>query len=181
MRAKTLRAQKCVKVARQPTTRNQTLQHFASMDENPYSSPQAWCYDASQAQHDEWSDREPRGLLHHEFDPTGMLFNDAARRSGLVVDGLRFVFDAMAWAPDLLCRSPESHIRGQELCLAIVRYAQEIYEQEGIEALRDWGIVTGEDVGRIVSAMVLHGLMEASQDDKPDDFKGVGLLRRFVP
>jgi hypothetical protein len=29
--------------------------------------------------------------------------------------------------------------------------------------------------------MELHGLMEASQDDKPDDFKGVGLLRRFVP
>jgi uncharacterized repeat protein (TIGR04138 family) len=150
------------------------------MEENPYKAPQTWCYDASQAENDDWPDGAPRGLLHHEFDPTGMLFNDAARRSGLVVDGLRFVFDAMAWAPDLLRSSPETHIRGSELCLAIVRYAEEIYEHEGTEALRDWGIVSGEDVGRFVSAMVLHGLMEASPDDKPDDFKGVGLLRRFA-
>ena len=64
--------------------------------------------------------------------------------------------------------------------MAIVRYAQEIYDVDGIEALRDWGIVTGEDVGRFVKAMVLHGLTEASKNDQPDDFKGVGLLRRFV-
>jgi uncharacterized repeat protein (TIGR04138 family) len=110
-----------------------------------------------------------------------MLFDDAARRSGLVIDGLRFVFDAMAWAPDLLRCSSETHLRGQELCIAIVRYAEEIYEREGIEALREWGIVTGDDVRRIIGAMVLHGLLEASQDDHPDDFKGVGLLQRFVP
>jgi uncharacterized repeat protein (TIGR04138 family) len=150
------------------------------MDENPYSAPQTWCYNAAQADHDDSSEREPRGLLHHEFDPTGLLFNDAARRSGLVVDGLRFVFDAVAWAPDLLRSSPVVHIRGQELCVAIVRYAEEIYEAEGIEALRDWGIVTGEDVGRFVNAMVLHGLMEASQYDKPTDFYGIGSLRRFA-
>lgn len=150
------------------------------MDENPYGAPQTWCYDASQADHDDWSDREPRGLLHHEFDPTGMLFKDAAQRSTLVVDGLRFVFDAMAWAPDLLRSSPEAHIGGQELCVAIVQYAEEIYEQEAIEALRDWGIVTGEDVGRFVSAMVLHGLMQSSPGDNPDDFKGLGLLQHFA-
>jgi uncharacterized repeat protein (TIGR04138 family) len=150
------------------------------MDENPYSAPQTWCYDASRTEHDDWSDRESRGLLHHEFDPTGMLFHDAAQRSGLVVDGLRFVFDAMAWAPDLLRSSPVITIRGPELCMAIVRYAEEIYDAAGIEALRDWGIVTGEDVGRFVNAMLLHGLVEASENEQLNDFNRVGLLRRFV-
>ena len=151
------------------------------MDENPYQAPQTWCYDASRVEPDDWSNREPEGLLHHEFDPTGMLFDDAARRSGLVVDGLRFVFDAVAWAPDLLRSSPGTHLHGQALCLAIVRYAEEIYEREGIEALRDWGIVTGEDVRRFIAAMVLHGLLEASKADHADDFKAVGLLQRLAP
>jgi uncharacterized repeat protein (TIGR04138 family) len=150
------------------------------MDENPYQAPQTWCYDISRAQRDEWSDDAPRGPLHHEFDSSGMMFNNAAQRSNLVVDALRFVFDAMAWAPDLLRRSAETHIGGPELCVAIVRYAEEIFDAEGIEALRDWGIVSGDDVGRIVNAMVLHGLMEASNEDHPEDFNRIGSLRQFA-
>ena len=150
------------------------------MDENPYRAPQTWCYDASRAEHDDWSEREPRGLLHHELDPTGMRFREVASRSGLVIDGLRFVFDAMAWAPDLLQISSEVPVRGPDLCRALVRYAQEIYDAAGTEALRDWGIVTGTDVGRFVTTMVLHGLLEPSRADNPEAFQEVGLLQRLV-
>jgi uncharacterized repeat protein (TIGR04138 family) len=151
-----------------------------AMDDNPYQAPQTRSYSVPERPNEDWSDRAPRGLLHHEYDPTGMLFNDAAVRSRLVVDGLRFVFDAMAWAPDLLRASPEAHISGQELCTAIVRYAQEIFEAEGLEALHDWGMERGEDVGRYVRAMLLHGLMQASNGDRPEDFDAVGPLRKFA-
>jgi hypothetical protein len=153
---------------------------LTTMDENPYRAPQTWCYDASRAEHDDWSEREPRGSLHHELDPTGMRFREVASRSGLVIDGLRFVFDAIAWAPDLLHRSPAALFSAPEVCLAMVRYAEEIYDAAGIEALRDWGIVTGNDVGRFTSAMVLHGLLEPSRAENPEAFQGVGLLQRLA-
>jgi uncharacterized repeat protein (TIGR04138 family) len=149
------------------------------MDENPYQAPQTRSYNVSEPEREDWSDRAPRGLLHHEVDPTGIWFNNAAARSGLIVDGLRFVFDAMAWAPDLLSASPEAHTSGPELCVAIVRYAEEIFDAEGLGALRDWGLVSGEDVGRFVRALVHNGLMEASNDDRLEDFNGVGPLRQF--
>ncbi len=150
------------------------------MDFNPYQAPQTRCYDVSQAQRDEWSDDAPRGQLHHEVDPTGMWFANAAARSGLVVDGLRFVFDARAWAPGLLHAAPAAHITAPQPCVAMVRYAEEIFDAEGIEALRDWGIASGEDVGRFVQAMVLHGLIESTSADRPEDFNGVGPLRQLA-
>ena len=109
-----------------------------------------------------------------------MRFNDAATRSGLVVDGLRFVFDAMAWAPDLLHASPDAQISARELCIAIVRYAQEIFDAEGLAALHDWRLASGEDVGRYVQAMVLQGLIEASNHDRPEVLNAVGPLRQFA-
>jgi uncharacterized repeat protein (TIGR04138 family) len=150
------------------------------MDENPYQAPQTRSYDVAETRREDWADHVPRGLLHHEYDPTGTLFSDAAAHSGLVVDGLRFVFDAMAWAPDLLGTSPEAPTSAQALCIAMVRYAQEIFDAAGLAALRDWGMESGDDVGRYVHAMVQRGLMEASNEAKMEDFKGVGPLRGFV-
>jgi uncharacterized repeat protein (TIGR04138 family) len=150
------------------------------MDENPYQAPQTRSYDVTESRREDAADQAPHGLLHHEYDPTGMLFGVAAARSGLVVDGLRFVFDAAAWAPDLLHASPKAYISARELCIAIVRYAQEIFEAAGLAALRDWGMESGDDVGRYVHAMVQHGLTEASNEEKMEDFKGVGPLRQFV-
>ena len=150
------------------------------MDDNPYQAPQTRSYNVTETRREDLSDRAPRGLLHDEVDPTGMWFNNAAARSGLVVDGLRFVFDAMAWAPDLLRVSPEAHISGPELCVAIVRYAEEIYDTDGVQALRDWGMESGEDVGRFLRAMVMHGLVEASTEDRLGDFNRVGPLQQFA-
>ena len=117
---------------------------------------------------------------HEVLDPWGTEYARVSKFSGLAVDGLRLISDALAHVPRLLGVAPEDHIRGPELCTAVARYAEEVFEAEAFDALAEWGLATGQDVGRGVAALIEAGLMEESEQDSPDDFAGVGPLRHFV-
>jgi hypothetical protein len=148
------------------------------MDDNPYRAPQSHRYDRDDAERDDSLD-EARGPLHHEADPTGKQFRDAARRGGLVVDGLRFVFDAMAWTTELIRPQEWSYSDEVQLCIAVVRYAEEIYDRAALDALRDWGIHTGADIGRHAEVIVQNCLARPPLDRQPPSFAAIGPLGQF--
>jgi uncharacterized repeat protein (TIGR04138 family) len=133
------------------------------MDDNPYQAPQTRLDDPSELP--ETPLEEVEALPHNERDPTGHLFTGAAERSGLNIDALRFVFDAGIYARDFALDTPQGRLGEAPLCMAVVRFAEELYGNAGLSALRDWGLVSGYDVWRIVETLVQNGLMEPSEDD----------------
>ncbi|MEM1184122.1 MAG: Minf_1886 family protein [Planctomycetota bacterium] len=65
------------------------------------------------------------------------------------------------------------HVSGQDLCLALRDYAIERYGLLARTVLSRWNIHRTDDFGNIVFAMVDAGLMRKTDDDTPDDFRGV--------
>ena len=118
-----------------------------------------------------------QSLPHVELDQTGLTFNWTASESGLPVDGLRFVSDALSFAPRFIDGArPGEHITGRQLCAAVAAYARERFGADGLHVLAEWGLATGADLGCAVGALVEHGLMEASAEDGPAEFEGLGPL-----
>lgn len=65
------------------------------------------------------------------------------------------------------------HVSGHDLCYGLRDYAVEEYGLMARSVLRRWRIVTCEDFGRIVFAMVESGMMQKTDDDTIADFQGV--------
>lgn len=120
-------------------------------------------------------------LPHEDIDPTGLAFAKAAAIVDYPVESLCFVTDALFYAPRY-CDTLEwgGHVRGQALCTALVRYAQETFEADALDVLAEWGLVVGEDVARVVEALLAEGLIRSSDRDSFSDFEEVGLLSRLV-
>jgi hypothetical protein len=74
-------------------------------------------------------------LAPHEIhDPSGLVFARTARQYELSEDGLRFIFDALCYAPRLLEDYPATgDISGPQLCRAVARFAVELYGPEAGE------------------------------------------------
>lgn len=65
------------------------------------------------------------------------------------------------------------HISGETLCYGLRDYALQEYGLLARGVLRHWNVLTCEDFGAIVFAMVDAGLMAKTDDDSLDDFFGV--------
>jgi uncharacterized repeat protein (TIGR04138 family) len=89
-----------------------------------------------------------------------------------VRDGLSFTTQQLHDDDDRLPRG-DRHISGQELCLGLRDFAIDRYGLLALSVLNSWNITRTEDFGRIVYAMIDAGLMTRTDDDSPEDFRGV--------
>jgi len=65
------------------------------------------------------------------------------------------------------------HITGRELTEGVRELAIGRYGLLARAVLEHWGIHETEDVGRVVFAMVEHGLLVKEDEDRPEDFVDV--------
>jgi uncharacterized repeat protein (TIGR04138 family) len=142
------------------------------MDENPYRAP------PTVTVVDRY--RAPWSLTERECDPPESIFARAAVNSGRSIYAIRFAFDAIGDRLDFVEGSSGGHIRGPQFCAVIVGFAERIFGRESLAALAEFGLETGEDLGQCVAVMLEAGLMQASPDDAPEDFDGIGPLRSLA-
>ena len=105
-------------------------------------------------------------------------------------DAYTFVFDALRYGQEKLgYGTPEGealqrdeedddpelerHVTGQELCLAIRRYAIEQYGLMARVVLRSWGVNSTSDFGEIVFNLIDIGQMRKTDNDRREDFDNV--------
>jgi uncharacterized repeat protein (TIGR04138 family) len=94
--------------------------------------------------------------------------------SRYAVDAYLFVADAVAYTTKQLTAAESGrgrHISGQELLEGIRQYALQQFGPLSLDVLQDWGVKTTADFGNIVFTMVENGLLGASDNDSPDDFR----------
>jgi len=72
------------------------------------------------------------------------------------------------------------HLTGQELLEGVVRCARREFGQLAAAVFAEWGVRTGEDVGRIVFQLVESGQLSARPEDSIDDFRHLGELSALL-
>ena len=87
---------------------------------------------------------------------------------GFVVAALGITVQALP--PDRLADPALRHLTGGELLRGLVRLARHEFGVLGPTVFREWGVLTGEDVGRIVFRLVECGELSARPEDTLDDF-----------
>lgn len=89
-----------------------------------------------------------------------------------VREGLNFTVQHLFGEPESV---PESHrhITGQQLSMGLRDFAIEQYGMLAPQVLNHWHIRRTDDFGRIVFAMIDHGLMSKNPDDSIEDFRCV--------
>ena len=100
-----------------------------------------------------------------------------AAADGVAPEGVRFVRDAMRDAADELRRKLGMTVplTAGDICRQVrtrVRWRFDVPE-EARARLDEWGLRRGEDVGRVVLAMVSAGQAAAQPGDSADDFAGL--------
>ena len=93
---------------------------------------------------------------------------------GFVVAALGTTVQALP--PDRLADPALRHLTGGELLRGLVRLARQEFGVLGPTVFREWGVLTGEDVGRIVFRLVECGELSARSEDTLDDFRGFDLF-----
>ena len=68
---------------------------------------------------------------------------------------------------------PSRHISGRDLCLGLRDFAWDRYGLMARTVLARWNVTSTMDFGRIVFALVEHQLLQKTDDDTIDDFRGV--------
>ncbi len=94
------------------------------------------------------------------------------------VEAFNFVRDGLTYTIERMnnrCEfsDEDHHIDGRQLCLGLRDFAIEQYGLLAPAVFQHWRICRTEDFGRIVFAMVEHGLMSKTEDDTPEDFRAV--------
>jgi uncharacterized repeat protein (TIGR04138 family) len=87
-------------------------------------------------------------------------------------EGLSFTMHRVHEAPEQL-EEHDRHVSGQQLCMGLREYAIDRYGLLAPAVLEHWNITRTDDFGRIVFAMIEHGLMSKTPADCIDDFRGV--------
>jgi uncharacterized repeat protein (TIGR04138 family) len=119
------------------------------------------------------------------MDPHEMCFWDAVDRAreddgryrreayGFVVGALGVTVAAL---PAPRRRDPvRRHLSGRELLAGIATLAGREFGFLAPTVFSEWGVHTGEDVGRIVFQLVAMGQLSVSPEDSLDDFRGFDL------
>ena len=68
------------------------------------------------------------------------------------------------------------HLSGSELLGGVVRLARQEFGVLAPMVFREWGVVSGEDVGEIVFELVNCGQLSARPEDTLEDFRVAGEL-----
>ncbi len=92
---------------------------------------------------------------HPRFDPRAYVF---------VLNALHAVIGEL---------TEPRHISGAELSEGVRELALERFGPMARTVLEHWGIHGTEDVGRVVFAMVDHGILVKQEGDRPEDFADV--------
>jgi uncharacterized repeat protein (TIGR04138 family) len=82
--------------------------------------------------------------------------------------------------PERLADPVRRHLSGHELLLGMVHLAREEFGPLAPLVFREWGLYTGDDVGRIVFHLVESHELSARPEDSPEDFRGFDLLGRLT-
>lgn len=108
--------------------------------------------------------------MTEEIDSREKLRQLVGNDSGYDLEAYVFVREAL----DYLFREMKErrHVNGGELLEGIRRYALEEYGPMARTVLEYWGVRRCEDFGRIVFRMVDRGIMNKTDRDSMDDFKG---------
>ena len=67
----------------------------------------------------------------------------------------------------------DQHVSGQELCMGLRDFAIQQYGMLAGTVLRHWHVNRTEDFGRIVFAMIEHGMMSKNDRDSLEHFQSV--------
>ena len=93
---------------------------------------------------------------------------------GFVVAALGSTVQALP--PERLADPALRHLTGGELLRGLVRLARQEFGVLGTTVFREWGVLRGEDVGRIVFRLVECGELSARPEDTLDDFRDFDLF-----
>jgi uncharacterized repeat protein (TIGR04138 family) len=93
---------------------------------------------------------------------------------GFVVAALGVTVQALP--PERLADPLRRHLSGGELLEGVVRLARQEFGFMAQTVFREWGVASGEDVGRIVFRLVECGELSARPEDSLDDFRGYDLI-----
>lgn len=108
-----------------------------------------------------------------------MSLTDLARDVGLYPpDAFEFLQQGLSFTVQKLHGSKASprssrHVSGAQLCEGLREYALDQWGYLARTVLRRWNILSTQDFGRIVFALVEVGQMQKTDDDTLDDFKDV--------
>ncbi|HEX7877830.1 MAG TPA: Minf_1886 family protein [Candidatus Eisenbacteria bacterium] len=111
--------------------------------------------------------------LAHEV---GLIFENAveairADDGRYRMEAYQFVREALDWQVSRM--SIRRHLSGPELLEGVKKLAWDRFGPMARTVLNHWGLVDGEDVGRIVFQLVDAGILSKTEDDRLDDFAGV--------
>jgi len=93
-----------------------------------------------------------------------------ARDRRYAFDAYQFVLETLDYTYRMVKR--RRHVTGRELLEGARRYALERYGHMARTVLEHWGIRRCEDVGEVVFNLVDNGLLNRTEKDSRDDFKG---------
>jgi uncharacterized repeat protein (TIGR04138 family) len=95
------------------------------------------------------------------------------------IEAFEFVRDGLGYTVSRIHEQPESmpqlsrHVSGQQLCLGLRDHALDRWGMMAATVLHSWNIHRTDDFGRIVFAMIEHGVMSKTPQDSLADFRGV--------
>lgn len=95
------------------------------------------------------------------------------------VEAFHFVREGLSYAAHRVhddmdnLAEQDRHISGQQLCLGLRDYAIERWGLLAPAVLEHWHIRRTDDFGRIVFAMVEHGVLSKTEEDTLEDFRAV--------
>jgi len=93
-----------------------------------------------------------------------------ARDNRYAFDAYQFVLEALDYTYRMI--GEKRHVTGGELLEGSRRCALERYGPMARTVLDHWGIRCGEDIGEVVFNLVENGLLNKTEQDSRDDFKG---------
>jgi uncharacterized repeat protein (TIGR04138 family) len=98
---------------------------------------------------------------------------------GYPLEAFEFVRDGLQYTVTRIHEHPDSlpelsrHVSGQQLCLGLRDHALNRWGMMAPAVLEAWNIHRTDDFGRIVFAMIEHGVMSKTPQDSLADFRGV--------
>ena len=111
--------------------------------------------------------------MESEFDRKVALL--IARDPSFSAEAYSFVSDAVAFTVSKLDK--HRHVSAAELLDGIRLFAYEKFGAVASFVLSSWGMNKEDDAGRVVYLLISVGLLRASEDDSPEEFKtGVPLF-----
>ena len=88
------------------------------------------------------------------------------------VGAYEFTREAVSYASHVVFATG-THVSGPELLEAIRRLARDRFGAMARDVLDAWGVRRTEDFGEIVFRLVETGFLSKTEDDQPEDFRGV--------